>query len=977
MARDRSIALRVRADVHDAVRGLDEVGRAAGQVGDRAEETGRKSQSLTRRVAQSAREQRQEWTTVGTALTTYGAAVTGLGALVLNTGINYNSLRQTATQALTAVTGSTEDAAYQMQRLDQYGQNSWLMRDTLIQAQQTMTGFGIETSKVIPYMDALAEATAATGGNNQDFLEMAQIMGQIQSQGRITARELERFGMRGVDAASLIGDAMGLTASQIRDEISTGAFDAQTALDALAQGMADRYGGASDLVRQTWRGAVDDVMAAFRDLSAAIASPLVDPEGGGILVGLANQVADTMRAFEGLPTPILTVTGLLAGLTGPAALAAGGFLLLAPRIVDTWDALGRLGTVGATAQTTLRNVVPYLGRIGAAGAAIGITATAVGALMDALTQPAVVRETDELAGHLGRVADAGRRLEDVRLADVLDQWPELAEVSKIQAEDLGDAIERILDPSITDRMAGFFGALLPVTSYMEDYQTTIQGVDDALMEMISAGNAEAAAALIEGLGVSAEEAAELFPQAAGALEDFGNTSGIAYAEMYQGWMDNQAAINEAREALEEYRAAQREVAEGFMDLGAAFEDGWNIQSVTEHILEQVQALTNYRENLQTLDERVSTLGIDRGPLFDFIEDLDPVLAAEFVAELAVAEDVDLYALADALGLANDEADNFADTLAEIKANEEGIDLPVSLDTDEARTGFEELVDGIEGTSPNTELHLDPTPAIDVFDAETGRWYNTRTRTFIDADESLGMNVFNEMTDTWQRTTTETLLDLDPDAAVEVFDRTTGTWVRTTTETLLSLDPGLADRTFGSTTSRWANVTTNTNLGVNDYPARSGVNGLLRWIRGQSASVTVYHRSAAQGGTEIARATGGPVFGPGTETSDSIPARLSHNEHVWSAAEVRGAGGHAVMEQMRAWARAGVRGFAEGGTPAYQYRPVAPVQVQMQPGSGGPIQQTVNNYGLPADRSDEWASATLFAMRRGARGSLHERGVAHA
>jgi len=161
-------------------------------------------------------------------------------------------------------------------------------------------------------------------------------------------------------------------------------------------------------------------------------------------------------------------------------------------------------------------------------------------------------------------------------------------------------------------------------------------------------------------------------------------------------------------------------------------------------------------------------------------------------------------------------------------------------------------------------------------------------------------------------------------------------VRTTTETLLSLDPGLADRTFGSTTSRWANVTTNTNLGVNDYPARSGVNGLLRWIRGQSASVTVYHRSAAQGGTEIARATGGPVFGPGSETSDSILARLSHNEHVWSAAEVRGAGGHAVMEQMRAWARAGVRGFAEGGTPAYQYRPSFSAPTPAPSGGSGPV-----------------------------------------
>lgn len=66
---------------------------------------------------------------------------------------------------------------------------------------------------------------------------------------------------------------------------------------------------------------------------------------------------------------------------------------------------------------------------------------------------------------------------------------------------------------------------------------------------------------------------------------------------------------------------------------------------------------------------------------------------------------------------------------------------------------------------------------------------------------------------------------------------------------------------------------------------------------------------------ILRARGGPVFGAGTETSDSIPARLSTNEHVWSAKEVRGAGGHGNVQRLRAMAAAGdlpVPGFAEGG-----------------------------------------------------------------
>jgi hypothetical protein len=62
------------------------------------------------------------------------------------------------------------------------------------------------------------------------------------------------------------------------------------------------------------------------------------------------------------------------------------------------------------------------------------------------------------------------------------------------------------------------------------------------------------------------------------------------------------------------------------------------------------------------------------------------------------------------------------------------------------------------------------------------------------------------------------------------------------------------------------------------------------------------------------ATGGAISGPGTATSDSIPALLSNGEHVWTAREVQAAGGHNAMMAMRAnvLRQAGAPGFAFGG-----------------------------------------------------------------
>jgi hypothetical protein len=64
------------------------------------------------------------------------------------------------------------------------------------------------------------------------------------------------------------------------------------------------------------------------------------------------------------------------------------------------------------------------------------------------------------------------------------------------------------------------------------------------------------------------------------------------------------------------------------------------------------------------------------------------------------------------------------------------------------------------------------------------------------------------------------------------------------------------------------------------------------------------------------AAGGPV--PGSGSGDVIPAMLTPGEHVWTAAEVQAAGGHAAMYALRAFFGGGTQssgsGMANGGAP---------------------------------------------------------------
>jgi hypothetical protein len=115
-------------------------------------------------------------------------------------------------------------------------------------------------------------------------------------------------------------------------------------------------------------------------------------------------------------------------------------------------------------------------------------------------------------------------------------------------------------------------------------------------------------------------------------------------------------------------------------------------------------------------------------------------------------------------------------------------------------------------------------------------------------------------------------------------------------------------------------------------AQGVVNRFITMNNGRQIDIFVNAKGDAGGLASAGRlASGGRPFyngrvsGPGTRTSDTAGFfALSDDEHVWSAADVAGAGGHGAMYRMRALARQGLlRGFADGGTPAYMTTSIAP------------------------------------------------------
>lgn len=89
-----------------------------------------------------------------------------------------------------------------------------------------------------------------------------------------------------------------------------------------------------------------------------------------------------------------------------------------------------------------------------------------------------------------------------------------------------------------------------------------------------------------------------------------------------------------------------------------------------------------------------------------------------------------------------------------------------------------------------------------------------------------------------------------------------------------------------------------------------------WAAVANAKAAINSIGASIVGSAKKKATGGAIIGPGTGTSDSIPALLSNGEHVITASEVEKAGGHGAIYRMRHAINTGALKFRDGGAVGY-------------------------------------------------------------
>lgn len=701
---DRTVKVTLLATAQNYVQGMSQAQQATQRLASEHDKMSRAEKIAAQDAQKTAQIRKQSMETLAKGAVVAGGAITAIGIAALKTGIQYNTLQQTSRAALTTLLGSAKDANAQMDKLDDFARTSPFAKQVFIQAQQQLLGFGMEAEKVVPTLQAIQDAVAAVGGSSQQISEITLVLSQIQAAGKITATDLMQLGQRGIDAATLIGSQMGMTGAQIRDQITAGALDAGTALDALTKGMEAKFGGAAANVKQTFSGAMDRVKAAWRDFSSELAEPLVGKNGGGALIGLLNWTADVMRAFQKLPGPVKTTATVVTGLTGAILLAGGTAILAVPKIVAFRIAVQTLKTqspLAARAVGGLNKAISLLGK----AATVLIVVGALKQLADVIVNQ-LKPSSEELKNALVTSGSAIDLFQKKATIVTTNGFSLNVEPMVKSAEDLHKALGLAKDET-----EGFFGWLKANTRFADPdmvFGKLRDGMRDLGKEMAAAP--ETIIPTFQKLRdeyklseVEMEQLIRLSPDLTAALVDQASSAKVSSdasnlvklalgeikpaADDATGAVDaNTAATKEAADAQKKWKAAVADSDAAFIDIKSAYDnlvdqnkkvaqstadstsnqkDSWedfydgakvSIDKWLKEIEGQVKAQENWEKNMTLLAGKVSAntlselakLGPDGAPL---------------VAELVDASDSELARLDTVMGKRTDDATGkFADRL---------------------------------------------------------------------------------------------------------------------------------------------------------------------------------------------------------------------------------------------------------------------------------------------------------------------------
>lgn len=176
--------------------------------------------------------------------------------------------------ALVTLTKSAEAADKLLGEIKTFAATTPFEFQGLAQAAQQMVAFNFEAKAVVPILRVVGDAVAGLGGNQENMNSIVRILGQIQTKGKVTAKEIMQLAQQGVNAWQYLADATGKSVAQVQKDVSKSGMSSAAAITAIVNGMNKQFAGGMETQSKTlmgiWSTVRENVTGVMRQIGASI-----------------------------------------------------------------------------------------------------------------------------------------------------------------------------------------------------------------------------------------------------------------------------------------------------------------------------------------------------------------------------------------------------------------------------------------------------------------------------------------------------------------------------------------------------------------------------------------------------------------------------------------------------------------------------------------------------------------------------------
>lgn len=227
-----------------------------------------------------------------------GSVFTGMAGGILNMGI---ASVQAAAQmrqyeiAFQTMLKSAEAGTQMLRDLQQFAAETPFDVPGVVSAGQQLMAFGFKADEIIPMLTNLGDAASGLGLGTEGVSRLAYALGQMQTSGKLNAQDMMQLTSAGISAWDMLAQAAGKTVAEMKDLCSKGAIDSKAAVQTIVAGMNEQFGGMMAKTSDEVAGLLANIEETAGNTSAAVGKYLTEAFN---IKGILKDVSDRLGEFQ-------------------------------------------------------------------------------------------------------------------------------------------------------------------------------------------------------------------------------------------------------------------------------------------------------------------------------------------------------------------------------------------------------------------------------------------------------------------------------------------------------------------------------------------------------------------------------------------------------------------------------------------------------------------------------------------------------